>query len=423
LMFTHCFSNDPVCTPFRGALMSGQYSLYNGTIVNDWPLIPGYGKKFGEVLRDAGYRTGYIGKWHLRGGNRKRPIEPGAMRHGFDEVFHSNNCHVNFTAGKCFFWNENNEREFFDDWEVYGQTHQAVEYLEQQKNSDDPFALFVSWHPPHDIGKFMGKDNKKHYRYDAPKYLMKHYDRDSIQVRPGQTPTPDLLRMYHGYMAMITGVDSAFGMIMDKLHEIGKDDNTIVVFTSDHGDMLEFDNAIYPKQYPHDYSNRIPFIIKYPGKIKSNTSTKLLFSALDMMPSILGIMQLEVPQECHGKNLSEAIFTGNEDAVDYIPVWLHEKNNYRGVITKDYTYAFSKNAESHLHNTLFDRNKDPYQLKNLIYDSAYTNTASNLHELTLSWMNEIGDKYYNLEDVQNAMDSLGMDTLLVRPIDLFLSKN
>ena len=71
-LFTHCFSNSPICTPFRGMLLSGQQTLYNGTFVNDKPLVPGHGKKFAEVLRDAGYNTAYIGKWHLLGGDRDR---------------------------------------------------------------------------------------------------------------------------------------------------------------------------------------------------------------------------------------------------------------------------------------------------------------------------------------------------------------
>jgi len=245
VLFTHCFSNSPVCTPFRGMLMSGQQPLYNGAFVNDKPLVPGHGKKFAEVLRDAGYNTAYVGKWHLQGGDRDRPIPPGEMRYGFDELFVSNNCHVDFRAGKCFYWNEEGQKSFFDKWEVYGQTDQALEYLDSRKNSVKPFALFVSWHPPHDWGKFKGEDSLMHYKYDAPDELMAMYNRDSIKMRPGVENTPDRRRMYHGHMAMTTGVDIAFGQLMEKLKALNLEENTLVVFTSDHGDMLEFNDAIY----------------------------------------------------------------------------------------------------------------------------------------------------------------------------------
>lgn len=423
LRFDNCFSNSPICTPFRGMLMSGQYSLYNGCYVNDTPLIPGNGKKFAEVLRDDGYYTGYIGKWHLLGGDRKRPIPAGPMRYGFDDIFYSNNCHVDFRPGKCFFWNENDEQEYFDEWEVYGQTNQAIDFLESVKNREEPFALFVSWHPPHDWGKFEGEDGKMHFRYDAPEELMAYYNRDTLNVRPGLEPTPDLKRMYHGHMAMTTGVDIAFGQLMDKLKEIGKDENTIVVFTSDHGDMLEFDKAVYPKQYPHDYSLHIPFIVKYPGVIKEHDSTSLLFSALDIMPTMLGLMGQEVPKECQGKNLSEAILTGNEDAVDFVPIWLHESIGYRGVITKEYTFARQKTEHSHLHNTLFDRITDPYQLNNLINDEKLDSTKEVLWAKTRSWMQAIGDDFYDEAEIIEAGKDLQPSNSLVRPIDLFTKAN
>jgi len=248
LLFTHCISNSPTCTPYRSMLMSGRHTLHNGGFVNDRPLIPGHGKKFAEVLRDVGYSTAYVGKWHLLGGDRDRPIPQGPMRYGFDELFYSNNCHVDFRPGKCFYWNEQDEKTYFDEWEVYGQTRQALTYLDSRKDSDKPFALFVSWHPPHDWGKFEGEDGKRHYRYGTLDELMQLYVRDSIRVRPGMENTPDLRRMYHGHMAMVTGVDIAFGWMMEKLEELGIEDNTLVVFTSDHGDMLVFGGAQYPKQ-------------------------------------------------------------------------------------------------------------------------------------------------------------------------------
>lgn len=424
LLFTRCFSNSPICTPFRGMLMSGQYSLYNGCYVNDRPLVPGHGKKFAEVLRDAGYHTGYIGKWHLLGGDRNRPIPPGEMRYGFDELFYSNNCHVDFRQGKCFFWNENNEKEYFDDWEVYGQTKQAIRFLEEQKDSKKPFALFVSWHPPHDWGKFKGDDGKMHYKYDAPDELMAYYNRDSIKVRPGIESTPDLRRMYHGQMAMTTGVDIAFGQLMEKLREIGADENTIIIFTSDHGDMLEFDQAVFPKQYPHDYSLHIPFILKFPKKIKENATTGLLFGALDMMPTILGLMGLEIPKECQGKNLSEAIINGNEDAVDFVPIWLHEGMGFRGVITKDFTFAQQKDGDSRLHNKMFDRVNDPYQITNLINDEKFDAKKQELWKMTQSWMQSIGDEFYNQAEIDSVvMNSGAVDNQYKRPIDLLRNVN
>lgn len=401
--FTHCFSNSSICTPFRGMLMSGQQSLYNGTFANDKPLVPGHGKKFAEVLRDAGYHTAYIGKWHLLGGDRNRPVPRGEMRYGFDELFLTNNCHVDFRAGRCFYWNDQDKKVFFDKWEVYGQTDQALEYLNSRKNVQKPFALFVSWHPPHDWGKFKGEDGLMHYKYDAPDELMIMYNRDSIQMRPGIENTPDRRRMVHGQMAMTTGVDIAFGHLMDKLEQLNLAKNTLVVFTSDHGDMLEFDDAVYPKQYPHDYSCRIPFIMRWSGKLKAGATTGLLFGTLDIMPSVLGLMGLEVPHECHGKNLAKAIFRLDENAMDYVPIWLYEEKGFRGVITREYTFATQKDAtQGSLHNVLFDRKNDPYQLKNLFSDPSMAEVKEMLWKKTENWMKKYHDRFWEYSDFMDA---------------------
>jgi arylsulfatase A-like enzyme len=401
IRFTHCFSNSPICTPFRGMLLSGKHSINNGCYVNDKPLIPGNGKKFAEVLRDAGYNTAYIGKWHLLGGDRDRPIPKGEMRYGFDELFLTNNCHVDFRAGNCFYWNDDGEKVFFNEWEVYGQTWQALDYLDTRKGSNRPFALFVSWHPPHDWGKFKGGDSLMHYKYDGPDELMAMYNRDSIKVRPGMKDSPDLRRMYHGQMAMTTGVDIAFGQLMLKLKQLGIEDNTLVVFTSDHGDMLEFDQAVYPKQYPHDYSLHIPYMMRWPGKFVPGSTTGLLYSALDMMPTILGLMGLEVPEECDGKNLSKPIFSGNENAVDFVPVWLYEGKGFRGVITREYTFATQKGATAgSLHSVLFDRVNDPCQLNNRFADPSMNAVREKLWKITADWMKIYGDEFFTEEEME-----------------------
>jgi len=404
LLFNRCISNSPTCTPYRSILMSGRHTLHNGGYANDRPLIPGHGKKFAEVLRDEGYSTAYVGKWHLYGGDRDRPIPEGEMRYGFDDLFLTNNCHVDFRPGKCFYWNEDGEKVYFDEWEVYGQTRQALEYLDRRKDQDSPFALFVSWHPPHDWGKFKGEDGKMHFRYGSLDHLMEYYNRDNLKGRPGMENSPDLRRMYHGHMAMVTGVDIAFGWLMDKLEEIGADENTLVVFTSDHGDMLEFRGVDQAKQYPHDYSLRVPYIMRWPGKIPAGRQTGLLYGTMDIMPTVLGLMDLEIPRECQGSNLAESLLSGDEDAVDYVPIWSFYQNSYNGVITRDWTYSTMKDAgEGSLHSVLFDRNNDPYQLNNLFESEDHQAVRDSLWEMTAEWMKKYEDPFYVYEDFKSAL--------------------
>ena len=170
--FNHCISSSPICTPYRAMLLSGQHTLRNGAIGNDIRMLPGKGNYFAEVLRDHGYRTGYYGKWHLYGGDRNRPIPPGPYRYGFDHEFLSNNCTLVYDKERAYYWDENGEKQMYGDWEPYAQTRQAVEFI--NKHADRPFALFVSWHPPH----------RWKNRYRGPADLMKLFDPAKLHLAP-----------------------------------------------------------------------------------------------------------------------------------------------------------------------------------------------------------------------------------------------
>ncbi|WP_100612787.1 sulfatase family protein [Confluentibacter lentus] len=428
MLLKNSFSNQPVCTPFRGMLMSGMHPLKNGAFSNDCPLLPNNSILLAQKLKNEGYQTAYIGKWHLLGGERDRPIPQGDMRYGFDKLL-TDNCHLDFRPHKSFFWNENGEKEFFDEWEVFGQTKQAISYLDTIDKTK-PFALIVSWHPPHDWGKIEGEDGKMHYRYETLDEFTSLYNPDSIKVRPGINPSPDLMKMYHGHMSMISGIDKAFGMLMTKLKEKDLVDNTVTVFTADHGDMLESHGAILPKQYPYDYSNRTPFIIKYPKKIKHNTQSDVLFGVLDFLPTVLGFMDISSKQKYDGKDLSDALLTNNTDAVAYIPIFNFErgtvkKHSWRGVITKEFTYAIAGGENPlEMNNVLFDRKNDPYQLNNLFYNPEYKNKREELEKLAYDSMNTFNDKFYVEADFKRVEPKETWEyNYSKRPIDFFDNNN
>ncbi|MCL5270221.1 MAG: sulfatase [bacterium] len=417
--FTQCVSQYPICTPFRSMLLSGQHILYNACLTNDIQMLPGHGKYFAEVLHDAGYHTGYVGKWHLFGGDRNRPVPPGPCRYGFDETFLTNNCTMDFRPGHAYYWNEKGEKTVFEEWEPYGQTRQALEFLEQCRE-DQPFALFVSWHPPHDHfvdGKAIG--------YTAPPELMARYDRDKIRMRPNtdeelykeyskyrpaaknyKGQSDDNRDDYHGYYAMCTGVDTAFGRIVDKLKQKELDRNTIVVFTSDHGcslgawtadikDVARRENIslsqampkilAVTKGTPHDWSMRTPLLVRWPGRLKPRVSD-LPFGTLDFMPTLLGMMGLPIPDTCQGANLTEYIRGGKDDAVASLPIF---STWYRGVYTPRHTYTISKPGTG----WLYDREKDPWQTCNVFDSADYAEVRKRLHRETLTHMARFRDRF------------------------------
>jgi hypothetical protein len=118
------------------------------------------------------------------------------------------------------------------------------------------------------------------------------------------------------------------------------------------------------------------------------------------MPTVLGLMEQEVPEDVYGKDLSQAILEGDEDAVDYVPIWSFYKNSYKGVITKDWTYSITKPEDtSPLHEVLFDRKADPFQLENLSGSEEHQSLRESLWQITGQWMEEVEDEFYTAEDL------------------------
>lgn len=432
--FNYCISNTPVCTPMRGMLMSGQHPLYNGSFANDIQMLTDNGMTFGESLKEAGYRTAYVGKWHLYGGPRPRPIPAGKHRYGFDDLFLSNNCTLDFRPEHAFYYDDDGKKVIFDEWEAYGQARQAAKYISGLE-ADDNFAMFVSLHPPHDQG---ASPNGRRYKTEPD--LMALYDRDKIRLRSSVEEKASIRDDYHGHMAMCTGVDKAFGMLIDTLKEKGVYDNTIIVYTSDHGDQLGSHGRPWAKSFPEDPSIRVPLIVRWPEKIKPGQVSDLPVGTFDFMPTILGMMDIDIPETCQGLDLSKDILEGLEDAVESVPLFYFHPG-WRGVFTKRYTYAFDEfdrndyttewfgRREKVSWNVLYDRQNDPHQLVNLFESEAHAAIRERLHKLTQAWMDKFNDHEIRAHKIYEAcglgmtkLDKKGSDGVLGgRPVD-FLNK-
>jgi len=394
--FNHCISSCPVCTPYRSMLLSGQHPLKNGAMVNDIQMLPGNGNYLGEVLRDAGYHTGYYGKWHLYGGDRERAIPEGPYRYGFDNEFLSNNCTMLYDSARAYYWSENSEKTLYGDWEWNAQTRQSLDFLDKNAGKEKPVAMFLSWHAPHD---WMAGGVREH-KYSAPENLEALYDLSSIVLRKNCEDTEKHRKYYQGHMAMITSLDEDFGLIMKKLEALGVADNSVIIFTSDHGDLLESHNWPYNKGRPEIESIRVPLIIKTPAAMAASESD-LLVGTLDLMPTVLGLLGIKEPKTCDGKNLADAILKGNDNAVKSVPLF-YFAGDWRGVYTHKYTYTFALPggaAEPHAaksgfldNSVLYCHTQDPFELNNLFNDPDYLKQKEELHQLSVNWMKKFNDK-------------------------------
>jgi arylsulfatase A-like enzyme len=420
IRFVHSISNSPVCTPYRAMLLSGQHVLNVGAIENDLPMLPGGGPYLPEVLRDAGYHTGYYGKWHLYGGDRDRGIPPGPFRYGFDNEFVSNNCTLLFDAARAYYWDqEGKTKQLYGEWEPYGQARQAMAFID--RHAAEPFALFLSWHPPHNAGDL-------HAGYNAPDDLLALYDPARITLRPTVQDTPLVREMYQGYMANISGLDRAMGWLLERLAARGLAENTIVVFTADHGDLLSSYNQPNHKARPEAGSCRTPLLIRWPAGLRPGRSD-LLIGTLDLMPTLLGLLKLPVPSVCQGRDASVAIREGRDDGIDAQPLF-YLPLNWRGVYTRRYTYAESlyEIASSELakevfgggrprtFNVLYDREKDPEETRNLFAAPEAAAIRQQLHVRTHELMARFGDTGMSgAEILRRAVRAEDRPTLLLPP--------
>lgn len=387
--FTNAIANYPVCSPYRAMLLTGRAPYRTGVIDNNITL-PDDGATFGHLFRNQGYRTGYIGKWHL--GQDGKPL---SGRHGFEhfEVWRGTNNHR-----RSSYW-DTEEEEFVDyvGYNATGMTDHALEFIDRHR--DENFLLLLSLNPPH--SNFL----------DAPEKYHEIYRGKEIEKRPNmraelegdfngwtRRARADVDTIHRGYLAHVSGVDAEIGRIFERLESLGIADNTLIVYSSDHGEMLGSHGRMGKRQ-PFEESIRIPFVMRWPGVIEAASRPATVIGSVDFMATICGLVGLELPDGLDGYDLSgvlrgEAIERPAFQPIMHISrdragVRNHPAELFRGVRTERFTYAVMESGPW----LLFDNSADPYQLKNLIDDPNYADEQEMLHELTTGWLKDYGDPF------------------------------
>lgn len=369
LLVTNAVSAQPVCTPYRAQLLTGRYGHSTGVIHNDIRL-PDSETLISEQMKKAGYATGYIGKWHLAG-NRKDPVDAKSRR-GWDFWAVRNCSHSHFWP--VYWLNDAKEPIKVKGWEPDVQTDLAIEFINKKKS--EPFCLFLSFGPPHNP-------------YKAPKKYQDMYKDKKLKNRPN-VPGGDTKNLRE-YYAMVTSLDSCMGRINDALAEAGVADDTIVVFTSDHGDMLGSQG--HPlKQRPWEESIHVPFIARYPAKIKKGQVHDWVISSVDVMPTLLGMCNAPIPTNVEGMDYSSTLIGKSDKERDAAFLFnVHQGGgpgtDWRGIRTKEWTYAFHFSGDW----IMYDLKNDPYQLKNLIDDPKYAAKKQELKTQLEAMRKELGE--------------------------------
>jgi arylsulfatase A-like enzyme len=375
--FRNAVANTPVCTPSRASLITGKHALTARCIVNDLRL-PEDERSIADVLNAEGYRCGYIGKWHLDGISRHMFTPPGPRRHGFDAYWAAYNCNHNYFEPK-FYEDDNPQLQIVPGYDANIQTDQAIGFMEQ--NQDEPFCLFLSWGPPH-----------APYR-TVPDEFLAMYPPEEVPLRPiAEGADPAAIA---GYYAHVTAIDRNMGRLMDALDRLGIADDTIIAFSSDHGDML-WDHGRIKKQQPFESSINIPLIMRWPGHLPAGEMTDKLISIVDYAPTLLGLAGFPVPDEMNGVDMSAALAGNSGFEQDSIFIGEYasfdqsrQYQPWRGIRTKRYTYARWLRGGA----LLFDNQEDPWQVRNLAHDPAYAALRDELEAMLRGWLDKLGDDF------------------------------
>lgn len=387
VLFTDAVSGYPVSSPARAMLMTGMYPMANKVTSNCNSKTAPYGVElaadaicWSDVLKEQGYKTGYIGKWHLDAPhepfvdtyNNKGGIawnewcEP-ERRHGF-EMWTAYGTYDNHL--KPMYWNTTASRENFyyvDQWSPEYEASQAIQYIDDQKESDQPFALVVSLNPPHTGYELVPNKYKELYaNLDVEALCVGRPDIPAKGTSMGDYYRDNL----RNYYACITGVDENIGRIVAALKENQQFNNTIIVFTSDHGINMG-SHELPGKDVYYDESMRVPMIVSWPNKIKPRTDSLLMPAFADLYPSLLSMMGFrdKIPAGVQTFDLSKEIVKGGGKKGMFQPYYYvqfdNQKTGYRGLRTKEYTFAVHAKDGVINEVILFNRKNDPYQMNNI----------------------------------------------------------
>lgn len=371
ILFSNCFSNTSQRGPFMGMVLSGQHPLYNGAFSDHLPMMPLKGKRMAGVLQGNGYNTAFIGKC-LSSDSQNDGFSNLSFRYGFRTFLPS--------VGDM-------------SWEV----KKTITHLDSVAKLNKPFALYVSL------------SGKKQNIRDGSDLKIEKGENESISEENSTE---------HSYLQ---DVDSAFKMIMDKVKDLGIDENTIVMFTSAPYNLeCEHNNSL--GQFSIKSLRRIPFLLKLPYLDLDERNSELLFGSLDMMSTTLGLLGLRSPKEVHGRNLAKAILNSEGSTTVSIPWFDFFPYASRGIITKEYSYAFQLDSGK-TEGVLISNAPNASADVNLFKVEAFNRLKLDLELKTVQWMDYYEDEGYTAEDILEVMPiddwqfQLQNEDTAERPID------
>ncbi len=356
------FTPQPVCGPARGVLQTGKYATCVGTYRNA-VVLPKEHKTMAHYFNENGYYTGYIGKWHL--GSTRHAV-PEEERGEYQYWLGANALEATSQAYQTLVYDNENNPVHLPGYRVDALTDAAIRFIDQ--NKDKPFFLFLSFLEPH----FQNSNDS----FPAP---------DVYANQPAGYMPPDLGNLggtswqhLPGYYGMVRRLDEAFGRVLDVLKSLNLSEDTIVLFTTDHGNHFKTRNAEY-KRSCHESSIRIPMAFT-GGPFTGGGCLREMVSLVDIAPTLLDACHIPVPEDMQGHSILPLLGGKKADWEQEIFVQISEVQVGRAIRTKRWKYSVEaldkdpikdSSSDTYTETFLYDLEHDPYELHNLIHSEAH----------------------------------------------------
>jgi len=410
--FTNAVASMPVCSAYRASLFTGKHVTSTGMVINELRLNPGHHPRtLARCLGEGGYDLGYIGKWHLWAnelGNHYDPrnsfVPPGPYRLGFDGLFAAYNFHHQYYGENAYYHLDTPEKIRYGEgaYEPDAQTDMAIEFLNARAGADAPFALFLSVGTPHDpwVRSNCPEEDYAAFegvRFDVPPNYRPETDApygdawSDIDKSPEKSD--EWMRVYY---AMVSNLDRNVGRLRRAIRELGIERDTVLVFTSDHGECFGAHGRM-KKNIFYDEAARVPMLLEWPGRIPEGHASEACMSSVDVMPTLLGLSGLGVPEEAEGMDLSHCALgqAGPEPEFAFLQntgacaSW-EDGHEWRAVRTRGHTYARYRVDGREL---LFDNLADPYQMTDLAGPDEHRELLECLRGKLADKMADLGDGF------------------------------
>jgi uncharacterized sulfatase len=397
--FQNAFTCQPVCGPARACIQTGLWATQVGCPTNHRQLPPD-ATTIAKLAHTAGYETGYIGKWHLASrGDRNGPDDyrtktvPPRLRGGYDDFWLASDV-LEFTSHGYdghMFDSDGHKREFPEGrYRVDAQTDWVIEYL-NSRTGEKPFFLFTSYIEPH--------HQNDHGVYEGP-----HGSKDKYKdfVVPGDLVDTDgdWRENYPDYLGQINSLDENLGRIRAELEKLGMADNTVILYTSDHGSHFKTRNGEY-KRCCHDGCTHIPMVAWGPG-FRGGKVVEEMVSLIDTPPTVLAAAGVDVPETMAGRPLQQLADDGGAPADWPTDAYIQISESHTGRAVRTHKWTYSVRApkgaatndglsDRYVEDFLYDLEADPHQKNNLVSDPQYASVREEMKARLFARMEAAGE--------------------------------